>query len=248
MSTQDTALNRHLAQPSSTGLLFQMKLRAACCVLTLQIHQVSRSKIITSVDMYSSACCPPGLCQSKFTRDQQGTEQKEMHVLQKKRSGGTENGTSCPPLYSDTPHFLLMHLFTPSVLQFLAPTPLCSSPPFFSASCRQHQVQPSLRFLLGTEILLQQVTETLPVRRGLARIKLCHSSSKFMMLPVTIKKPFTPPDEGENRSGQTGEVGGERNALVVKGFYNRVEIVLPTGARHTTLLPQSRAYSAPALS
>lgn len=213
-------------------------------MLTLQINHVSRSKIVTTVDTYSSACRPPALCQSEFTRDHQGTEQKETCVLQTKCSGGTESRTSCPPLHSGTPHFLLMHLIStcsrrPYSSFWLLPR-CAGALPSFQHPPANTKFQPPLRFLPGTAILLQQVTQTLPVWCSLARIKLCHSLSKFTMLSVTIKKPFTLPDKGENCSRQTGEVGGKRNALVVKGSYNWVEIVLSTGARHITLLPYSQ--------
>lgn len=49
LSTQDTALNRNMAQPTSTGLFFEMKLSSGCCVPTLQINQASRSKLIAIV-------------------------------------------------------------------------------------------------------------------------------------------------------------------------------------------------------
>lgn len=84
---------------------------------------------------HTSAFHPPALCQNKFPRDHQGTEWKQIRVLQKKCLRGTESRSSFPPLYSDTsPHFLPMQLISYllmlSLLQFLAPAPtlLLSSP------------------------------------------------------------------------------------------------------------------------
>lgn len=187
------------------------------------------------------------LCQRKFPRDHQGTEQKQMRLLQKKCLGGTERRSSFPPIYSSTsPHFLPIHLISYllmlSLPQFLAPTPkaLLSSPIFQQPSLLFDILPPTPSSNLcydfcWAEILLQQITKTSPVLCSLERIKLCHSSSKFMMLSVTVKKAFALLDEGENRFGQTGEVGGKRIALVVRESHNRVEIVLSKGAGHTML-------------
>lgn len=114
------------------------------------------------------------------------------------------------------------------------PHPLSSSPPFFWTSSCQHQVPTYITISAGHGDPVAAAYRK-PVLCSLERIRLCHSSSKFTTLSVTIKKAFTLPDEGENHFGQTGEVGGKRIALVVRRSHNWVEIVLSTAARHTTL-------------
>lgn len=136
---------------------------------------------------------------------------------------------------------LICYLLALSFFQLLAPTstPLLSShiiqqPPLpFQHPSANTKFQPMARFLLGTEIPLQLLKCCLCFT--VQRIKSCHSSSKFTMLSVTITKAFTLPDEGKNGFGQTGELGRKRIALVVRRSDNWSDIVLSTGAKHTTL-------------
>lgn len=83
----------------------------------------------------------------------------------------------------------------PNPLMFFTHYP--AALPSFQQLPIKAKLLPTLQFLLGTEILLQQITEALPVLCSLEGIKLCHHSSKLIVLSVTVKKAFTLPD-GEN--------------------------------------------------